>query len=503
MKNLLNNSLTEYAKLPCLIDGDRQISLSFNDINKMSAGVAEYLRKEYGIAASQKITLIYHNSLEYVIIFHALIKLKAIPIPLSDELTLPEYTQYLSFINPARILVSKMELYTSLHEKFDTVVRPLEYSTILLMKHHPEIFCNYPDYCDDEIGVIIFTSGTSNNPKGVLLKFNGLMKALEQCASRFKIYCGTRTFQVMPFSHAEGCFSTMFLPWISGSSVVFINKLDINKIMNYWKYVYENNVNYLIVLPALLQTLLDVYREANDNFYIAQYAKCGSSFLSPKTREDFETKFRIKIIDVYGSTEANAISVGDTELNKYDYSVGKLTHISDVKVNKENEIMVKNSKWFAGYLNAPDTTANVFDGTWYKTGDLGQIKKQKLYLWGRKDDIINRNGYKITPQEIDAIVQKDHFVSDSFTIGVKDQHMNDVIITFVILRDHTINLDIIKKQLYLKCMENLSVYKLPDRIIFTDKILRNSVGKPSKKRMTDLYNQNTIHMNSIFLTDER
>lgn len=504
MRNILNISIDKYTQSYCLKDADNKIFLSFSKFNELTVKVATYIKNIYKIKKGQRIAIIYDSSMEFAIIFHALLKIKAIPLPLSDELTIAEYKKYISFIKPDWIWPKSIELYRIFYAKCFKVLHPINYTFITQIKEYSEEFYYYPDYSDDEIGVIVLTSGTNSNPKGVMLKFNGLLEALEKCVDKFQIYNTTTIFQIMPFYHAEGCFSTLLIPWLSGASVLFIGKLNIQKIVNYWKYVYDYGINYLIVLPTLLQTLIDTYNKKNEKYYIAEYAKCGSSFLLEKTREDFENKFHIKIIDVYGSTESNAISVGDLTSARSNGSVGRLTHISEVKVTEENELMVKNARWFAGYLNDARLTAKVFDGIWYKTGDLGVIKNEEVILLGRKDDIINRNGYKISPKEIDEVVMKDTAVFEVFTIGEKDSSMNDLIIVFVVLNDlEKENMITKHRNLYNICRNNLAVYKMPDRILFVDHILLNSIGKPSKKLMSNFFKNSIAYSdaNIIYLNN--
>lgn len=486
-KGLLNEGIDRFSSLPYLINAETKQELTFYEENKHSSYFAYQLNYKYHIKEKDKVIIMMENSAVSVIAFHALLKLKAIPIPLSPDLTMNELKSYESYLSPAAIVGGPAVEEKILKSDCIQILLSEDWDSAESEDVESEYFY-FPEYSDEELGAVIFTSGTTSKPKGAMLKLNHLLVTLKKCSKQLRMQKDTRMFQVMPFYHAEGCLSTIFVPFLTGSSVLYLNRLDIEKIMNYWNYVNEFKADYLILLPTLIQTLNTISRNKKV-ISSAKYAKCGSSFLAPEVRADFEDTFGVKIIDIYGSTEANAISIGEFTDSEYDYSVGRITHITDVKLSEEGEILVANAEWFAGYMNNEELTRKVFDGHWYRTGDVGYIKNDKLYLIGRIDDLINRNGYKISPQSIDEEMIKIHkYIAQCFTVGVRDKNLNDEIVTFIVLKDKQVQrMEDIRDNIFFECRKLLSVQKIPDRLIFVDEIINNAVGKPSKQLMLEKY----------------
>lgn len=487
----LNECFRKYKNKILLITPQFEEGLTYGQIDHMSLRMANILENE-GIIENDKVIVLLDSNVEHVLVNYALLKLRAVPVPINAYITKNELQYIVNDCRPKRIICQKSALereYFGLYR--DIFLCMPSYNDLLNLRIEGDtkqyIFHSRND---EDLILILYTSGSTGKPKGVLMKYNGWLESADKFGNLSYFDSETRIFQIMPLYHATGWFTSLIVPVMFGASVVIIEQFGIKKLAKFWNYVEKFAANYLITVPSVLSSLLLLSNNRKQqNYPNIKYVNCSSAALLPEIRKAFEEKFRVKIIEDYSSTEAGIISITPPSLD--NVSVGRLSGISDVKINDDGEILVKNGNVFAGYLNKPELTESSFTGEWFKTGDVGYMKDGFLYLIGRKDDIINKNGGKISPKEIDNVLMRyKRVIKESFTFGYKNEDSNDDIYSVIVLEKNELFSEdkTTKRDIFDYCRKNLSLEKIPNKIIFVDDIPKNSTGKPSKKEVLKIIN---------------
>jgi acyl-CoA synthetase (AMP-forming)/AMP-acid ligase II len=493
--NILDECFKKYKDNILLITPQFKEGLSYEHIDHMSSKIAFLLENE--ISINDKIIVLLGNSIEHMIVNYALLKLKAIPVPINININKEELHYIINDCNPKKVICQKSLIEErNMGVDNDLLLNIPSYTDLLNQNIEGNNLHEYKTvYLNDtnEIILILYTSGSTGKPKGVLMKYNGWLESARIFGNLSFFNSETRVFQIMPLYHATGWFTSLVVPVIFGASVVLIDNFGIDKIAKFWSYVAEYKANYLITVPSILSSLLLLASNRKLNSYFGvKYVNCSSAVLLPELKKDFEERFNVKIIEDYSSTEAGIISITFPSLN--NGSVGKLAGISEVKISDEGEILVKNQNVFGGYINKPELTKESFINEWFKTGDIGFIKDDFVYLIGRKDDVINKNGEKISPKEIDNVLSGHKIIKDSYTFPYRNEDLNDEIYSVVVLKNKQLHdNEIIKNDIINYCKKGLSLEKIPTRIFFIDSIPKNSIKKPIKIEIIELIERQSIN----------
>lgn len=302
----------------------------------------------------------------------------------------------------------------------------------------------------DKMSVLLFTSGTTSNPKGVMLSQRNICSNLSDFSSWVKIYPNDILLSFLPIHHTFECTITFLYGMYSGATVAFCDGL---------KYIQKNmqeyKVSILVAVPLVLETmykkiqkgieeqkkdkliekitkisnwLLKMHIDLRRKFFKQILDKFGGSLrvvLYGAAQMNKETiigfnNMGIDLVQGYGLTETSPVIAAETDKEKRPGSVGLVFDDLEVKIdNPDNdgvgEILVKGPSIMLGYYENEKATKEAFDEEWFKTGDFGYFDKDEfLYVTGRKKDIIVlRNGKNVYPEEIETLINKIPYIKES------------------------------------------------------------------------------------------
>ena len=306
------------------------------------------------------------------------------------------------------------------------------------------------DIDKDKMSIMLFTSGTTNLPKAVMLSHYNICSNINMLASWVLIRSDDRLLSFLPIHHTFECTITFLFGFFSGATVCFCDGL---------KYIQKNLVEYkisvFVAVPLILETMykkilkgidekgktkliktmtkisnallkikIDIrkklFKQVIDNFgghlRVIFY---GAASMDKDTILGY-TSFGLNLIQGYGATETSPVIAAETDKEKRPGSVGFVFDNLDVKIENKNtegigEIVVKGPSIMKGYYNNPEETNKALKDGWYYTGDYGYIdEKGFLFITGRKKDIIVlRNGENIYPQELEFLINKIPGVKES------------------------------------------------------------------------------------------
>ena len=302
----------------------------------------------------------------------------------------------------------------------------------------------------DDVAEIMFTSGTTGEPKGVILTHFNLVSNLIGTIERITPKPNTRLMSVLPLSHMFEQMGGLFVALYYGSSITYATSRQPAALT---KLMKERKITTLLIVPQGLELLMNsIFREAERKgklkllIFLLSLSKplpifarrlvfksnvlaglggaldliiSGGAALPRSLAEKWEG-FGIKIVQGYGATEASpSISTNSIKNRNLD-SVGKPLFNLQVKLGESDEILVKGPSITPGYWNSPNVTKETFQDGWYKTGDLGNIdSKGDLYIKGRKKDmIVLSNGQNVYPEDIETILNTHPEIDSSVILGI-------------------------------------------------------------------------------------
>jgi acyl-CoA synthetase (AMP-forming)/AMP-acid ligase II len=213
------------------------------------------------------------------------------------------------------------------------------------------------------------------------------------------------------------------------------------------------------------------------------YTGTGAATLPVDVRNELETFLNIPVIEVYGMTEAAFISI-NIPYKRYSVGLPVIEYLAvlddngnNLPFNEEGEILVKGKLVFTGYENAPEENIAAFMNGWYRTGDMGYIDNEGyLFLTGRKKELINKGGDKVSPAEIDSVLRSHPGVKEAMVFRISDPVLGEDVAAMVVVT----NPEVTEQELRMYVLDRLAQFKVPRRIHFVEKIPRTPTGKPQR-----------------------
>lgn len=341
---------------------------------------------------------------------------------------------------------------------------------------------------DDEIALILHTSGTTSRPKRVPLSHANLMTSTRNVAGTYRLTPEDVSLCVMPLFHVHGLVASTLATFFSGGTVVVPPKFNP---LSFWSTVREHRATWYSAVPTIHQVLLSRAKGARPaGAEQLRFIRSCSAALSPQTMTDIESVFGVPVLEAYGMTEA-AHQMASNPLPpaaRKAGSVGRGTQVDIAILDKEGnllpagatgEVSIKGPNVFSGYEGNAEANAESFSHGWFRTGDQGHLDDEGyLVLSGRLKELINRGGEKISPREIDDVLVTHPAVAEAVCFGIPDRVYGETVAAAVVLKS-----DATEKELIAHCRSSLSDFKCPTKVFIMDSIPRTATGKIQRRNV--------------------
>jgi long-chain acyl-CoA synthetase len=334
----------------------------------------------------------------------------------------------------------------------------------------------------DDVAVLMYTSGTSGLPKGVLLTHGSIQSNVDAAIKHINLQNRHKFLGMLPLFHAFGMTGLMLAPIQLGATIIYMARFNPVAAV---QAIKTHGISIVMGVPSMFAAILRLKDASPEDFKSVYAMISGGEPLPATLREAFQARFAITINEAYGMTETSlAISLNTPQSNKPG-SVGKPVPGMNVKVADDDEILLKGPMVMKGYHNLPAETAAAFtsDG-FFKTGDLGKIDDDGfVHITGRKKELIIVAGEKASPREIEEILIRHPAVAEAAVIGKKDAVRGEVVLAFIILRDAQ---PLSSEGLREFCREQgLAQWKIPREIQFVEDLPRSPTGKVLKRMLAE------------------
>jgi long-chain acyl-CoA synthetase len=452
---------------------------------------------DLGVTKGDNIVILYENTPEFYLAYFGIWQLGAVCVPVNTFLHQRELAYILTEAKPPVIIASPTLQETALA----ALVLTQHNATVLsgdafdwtadVPQTIPEELISLVEKAvsHDELCALLYTSGTTGTPKGVMLSSRNIMANAMQCYTRFTVFGmreNERFFCVLPLFHVFAQNTCLWLPFIIGATVILVQKIDRKLILD---GLAQKPTLFFGVPPLYgLLCLMKTAPLSSVKIFVS-----GADMLPDKIRAGFGIIYGRKICTGYGLSEAAPVIAVDHENRAVATNVvGKpLTDISLEIRDEHGAIMptgqigtlwVKGNNVMMGYYNAPEATEQVLQQGWLNTGDLASIDLQgNLAIRGRSKDIIIHKGFNIYPAEVENVLMMHPAVFKAAVVGQEEDMAGQVPVAFVAIKQGTQNIEQVLRAL---CARNLATYKVPRRIICMDDLPMNATGKIDKKRLT-------------------
>lgn len=356
----------------------------------------------------------------------------------------------------------------------------------------PEAEADTPAPDAQAVALLMYTSGTTGNPKGVMLTQANLAANARAIAAEHALTAADRVLGVLPLYHINAFAVTMLAPLASGGSVVMAPKFSAAR---FWTQAIDNGCTWINVVPTIISFLLEGAAPPREQTARIRFCRSASSALPPEHLRAFEARFGIGVIETMGLTETVAPSFSnplDPLLRKVG-AVGRASggearvvdgQLQPVPDGSTGEITIRGPHVMKGYYKNPQATAEAFtpDG-WLRTGDLGHRDADGFFfVTGRIKELIIKGGENIAPREIDEALLKHPAVLDAAAVGIPDPHYGQEILACVVLRE---GMACDEAELRAFAEQQLGRYKTPRQFRFVADLPRGPSGKVQRRKLLD------------------
>jgi len=349
-----------------------------------------------------------------------------------------------------------------------------------------------PTPSPNDLAVLMYTSGTSGVPKGVMLSYGNLQSDVDAAITHAQLQGKHSFLGIIPLFHSTGLLATLIAPTQLGSKIVYIGRFSPVGTM---KAIREHQLSVITAVPSMYGAILRLKDASPEDFDQIYACISGGEPLPSNIWEGFVQRFNVRICEGYGLTETIGPISFNTPQQIEPGSVGRLIPgaiakiINDigneVPAGESGEIWVKGPMIMQGYYNLPDATRDAMttDG-FLKTGDLGHFDhKGFLHITGRKKELIIVAGEKASPREIEEVLLQHPDIAEAAVLGKKDPSRGEVVIAFVIAREgHTL----VPESVRSFCNDNgLVNWKCPREVIVVKELPRSPTGKVLKRLLAE------------------
>lgn len=486
---------SKYDKTSVILENEISYKQIFENINKKASFI-----KNKKLSKKDAILLVSDNSNFFIENYFGIIKSGVICVPINPALNSNEIKYIIDSLNIKLIFTQ---------DKFLGKINELIHDYVEIYTEYSE--CNFTGICEsnygedinikEDVAVILFTSGSTGSPKGVMLTHYNLIHNTNSIIEYLKLTIKDRIEMVLPFYYCYGT-SILHTHFRVGGSIVINNRFmfpqtvveDINK--------YE--CTGFSGVPSNYQILLRMTDIKNEKLPSLRYiTQAGGKLPEIFISELMEILKGVEIFIMYGQTEATArLSYLPPHLiSKKMNSIGKgLSGTELVVVNSEGnpvktgeigEIAAKGGNVMKGYFNDDEETDKVIKQGYLYTGDLARVDDEGyIYIVAREKNIIKSGGNRISPKEIEDILLQIPEVVECAVIGVYDDILGEAVKCFIVLLENISFIDF--KYIQNFCKKHLPSYKIPRYIEFLKTLPKNSSGKVLTKNLKEFNKKDTM-----------
>lgn len=460
---------------------------SYADLDRARADLAEDLRAA-GVQAGDRVLLLVENCAAAVAGLYATWALDAVAIPVNARQTEAEVKRILDHATPAAVLLTcEVSPEAKAHaERFGAQEVTGAYGSLHLAAPLP----SDPDADLHDVAVLLYTTGTTGDPKGVMLTHENLRFGARASAELRQMVPGDVVYGVLPMTHVFGLVSVLMAAVSAGAMVRQEARFSAAKL----HAATHDNVTILPAVPQMHALVMQYSRERGMpklESPCLRYVSSGGAPLDPAWKRKAEAFYELPLQNGFGMTETcSGASATNNPIGSPDTSVGPITPGTECRIDDqapggngagEGEVLIRGPHVMKGYYRNPTETEKAIDAEgWLHTGDLGKLDEEgRLHILGRSKELIIHGGFNVYPPEVEAALNDHPQVVQSAVVG-RAKGGDEEVLAFVQVAPGD---EVSAEELRAFVKERLTGYKRPSQIIVATDLPAAPTGKILKHRL--------------------
>jgi long-chain acyl-CoA synthetase len=466
-----------------------ETEFSYGRLWSQTLWLGNHLQREFGVRDGNRIGLWLKNSPQFVPALFGALQSGGVAVPINSFLKPAEVSQIVRDAGLEVLLVDGT-MKEALAELAATQPA-LKIFSVEDLPAAPEP-ATHPlvSRSESDLAILIYSSGTTGLPKGIMLSHGNLLHNVESCRVVLEAAGTDRIAVVLPMFHSFMLCVGVLLPLLVGGSIVLVKSLHPPK-----SIIQEIIHRQATILPSVPQFFRMMCHDSVPVQLPLRMCISGGAPLPGEILREFTQKFPIPLIEGYGLSEASPV-VAFNPLHG-PWKAGSIgVPVTNVEVSVQDdagkilppavtgEICVRGGNVMLGYWNQPEETARAMRGDWLLTGDVGHRDAEGFfYITDRKKDMLLVNGINVYPREIEELIYEFPGIKEAAVVGQPDPRRGEQAVAFVSMNPGAA---LEEKDLLQFLRDKLADYKIPKRVHVLEKLPRNATGKIVKTELRKL-----------------
>jgi len=497
MHALIEQQAARQPQAQYAVSAHKDADIRFGELAHSCRAVAALLH-QYGLRAGDTVSVVMPNSLQTLRVLLGVMYAGFCVNPV-NLLAQPEQMQYVLDHSDCRVVFVAPEWESRVRAMLQGMQRTV---AVIVVSDDVAIFpgastpASAPEQAPtpDAVALLMYTSGTTGLPKGVMLTHANLITNAQAVCAEHALDASDRVLAVLPLYHINAFVVTMLAPLVQGGSLAMTERFSSRL---FWAQAAQTHCTWLNLVPTMIAYLIEAGPTSHARTTAIRFCRSASAALAPEHHRAFERTFGIGIIETMGLTETAAPCFSNplqADLRRVG-SVGRASgcavrvvdaNLSDLPDGETGELLVRGPQVMQGYYKNADATRATFtpDG-WLRTGDLGYRDADGFFfVTGRIKEIIIKGGENIAPREVDEVLLRHPAVLDAAAVGVPDPHYGQEIGVCIVLRGTS---PCSEDALRDFCRDVLGRYKTPKHYRFVTELPRGPSGKVQRLKLLPLF----------------
>lgn len=537
MHQTLNQMLDERASMfpnkECVISNEDIQGFTYLELHQMAYSLGASLSL-FGCKKGDRVILGFNNTPLFFAILFACFNRGLVAVPVDAQLSEDELTTIIDHSDPAAVICSPtaIERLSKICD-IDRLLAADDNSNLFTLTKNDtqaldlvalqkevnpsdNLANDFVDISEETPALLLYTSGTTGTPKGVLYTHNALTTKIRAIGSWFKFDNSFRSLCLLPTHFGHGLICNCLSVFGYGGTLLILPPINLDLIKQLWSIVEKYDINYFSCVPTVLR-LLKLYAQDNEGedspHRSLKFITCASAPLSPEEIRSFEDTFHVPVLNCYGLTETAGWSACSPNksyrnLNSVGRALNCTIRIVDdtgkvLSSGKKGEIQIKGPSVLPHYY-APESASNsitesfedkaitaqpkAIQGGWFSTGDIGELDQDgSLILHARIKELIIRAGKNIYPAEIDSMLMTHPDIEEACSFGITDTLLGEKVAACIVRKQHTA---LSESDIIEYTQTKIADYKCPQKIHFVKKIPKNNRGKVSRLNLQTMFQNN-------------
>jgi long-chain acyl-CoA synthetase len=492
---ILSRAAARSPDAPCIIVPGGP-TLSYRDLDRQASAFAGVLR-DAGYEVGDRVMLANCNTPGFFAALFGILRAGLVAVPVDANLALPELANVVAHARPRLVVVDRRS--AAAFETLDVARCAVEPGADVTCHDLSSLASSATierrELPADGAAIMLYTSGTTASPKGVLHGHAGILAKLAAIESWFGFDARTTVLCLLPTHFGHGLVACCLSTFGYGGTLVLCRPFDVELLQRVFALVEQYQVNAFSSVPAIVRLLLKFAGDRAAAPPSLRFVTCASAPLHPEEVDAFETRFGVPLLNCYGITEGgtwSAMSPASGERDRRSVGTAHGCRIravgpdgGELPAGEIGHLQISGPSLMLGYYLDPDATARTVVDGWLATGDLGHVDAQgRVFLAGRSKELIIRAGVNVYPAEVEAVVMSHPGVAEAYVVGIEHPILGERVAACVVRKPDSA---VTRDELLAHCRTRLAAYKCPEEVKFVEQVPKSSRGKVSRANLKAVF----------------